>query len=109
MSSGRLERRGGVFSVDDGIAEFLTQALGQRWEHRFVLGQENGLGAGNGARRSRLQELIRRYVHAREVDLEGRASADFAVDPDVAARLLHDAIHRREAEAGTLALFLCRE
>jgi hypothetical protein len=39
---------------------------------------------------------------AREVDLEGRADPGLAVDPDVAAALLHDAEDRREPEARAL-------
>src|SRR3972149_585884 len=45
----------------------------------------------------------------RQVDLEGRAVAGLAVDPDVALALLHDAVDGREAEAGALRLALRRE
>ena len=46
---------------------------------------------------------------AREVDLERRPAARLAVDSDVAARLVDDAVHRREAETGALPLLLGRE
>ncbi len=41
-----------------------------------------------------------------EVDLERRALAEFAVDRDTAAVLLHDAVDRRQAESGAAALVL---
>ena len=40
---------------------------------------------------------------ARQVDLDGRAVAFLAVDLDVAAGLLDEAVHHAEAEAGALA------
>ncbi len=33
--------------------------------------------------------------HARQVDFEGGATAQFAVDPDISAALLDDAVHSR--------------
>src|SRR2546430_17399540 len=47
--------------------------------------------------------------HAGEVDLDGRPVPRLAVDPDVAAALLDDPVHRGEAEAGALPDFLGRE
>ena len=48
-------------------------------------------------------------VGARQVDLERRALAELAVDPDVAAALLDDAVDGREPEPGALAAVLRRE
>src|SRR5260370_3733256 len=38
-------------------------------------------------------------IHSREINFEGAALARLAVDPDVSAALLHDAIHRRKAKS----------
>ncbi len=46
---------------------------------------------------------------ARQVNAEGGAHADLAVDDDRAARLLHDAVDRGKAEARALAHLLGRE
>src|SRR5204862_331323 len=47
-----------------------------------------------------------RRVDAGEVDLEGGPHAQLAVHPDESATLLHDAVHRCQAEARTLAFLL---
>ena len=49
-------------------------------------------------RRRRGGHLGLRLVHARQIDLEGGAPALLAGDPDEAAALLDDAVHRGEAE-----------
>src|SRR5205823_848690 len=41
-------------------------------------------------------------------DVEARAETDMALDDDVAAILLHDAVHHRETEARALATLLVR-
>ena len=49
-------------------------------------------------------------VHgARQIELDARALADGAVDPDMAVRLAHEAVHHAEAETGSLAVALGRE
>src|SRR5438045_2207472 len=57
------------------------------------------------ARRTRLGGKL---VHAGQVDLEGRPVTDLAVDGDVAAALLGDAVDRGEPQAGA-GLALRRE
>ena len=47
-----------------------------------------------------------RLIDARQINLERSAFADFAVDPDEAAALFHDAVDRGKTEAGSLPLFL---
>src|SRR6188768_4090913 len=49
---------------------------------------------------------VARALDARQEDLEGGAAARRAVDGDVAAALLDDAVHHRQAEAGALAALL---
>ena len=45
----------------------------------------------------------RRGLGARQIDRDGRALADLAFDPDLAARLVGEAEDLAEAEAGALA------
>src|SRR5258708_4829256 len=45
----------------------------------------------------------------RQIDLHRRAMTDCAVDPDVAVRLLDEAVDHAETEPGTLADILGRE
>ena len=58
---------------------------------------------GRSRRRRRLRARAPRRPRGRQVDLERRAAARLAVDPDAAAALLDDAEHGREPEAGALA------
>ena len=48
-------------------------------------------------------ERRRRFLDARQIDLERGAAAHFAVDVDVAAGLLDDAVDGGQAQAGALA------
>src|SRR5207244_8697286 len=48
-------------------------------------------------------------IHPRQIDLEARAVPELAVEPDVAAALLHHAVHGRETEARALTHRLGRE
>ncbi len=78
--------------------------------HRvFVLGDQHRLGAVERHRRLGRRRLRLRGVDPRQVDLEARALSHFAVQPDVSAALLHRAVHRSEAQPGSLADGLGRE
>src|SRR6267143_2353255 len=57
---------------------------------------------------ARLHQL-ERFVNARQIDLECRASAGFAVYPDETATLLHNSVYRRQPKPRTFALFFGRE
>src|SRR5437588_11214871 len=59
--------------------------------------------------RSVCRRLFGRLVNARQINLKGRPTPFFRIDPDVSARLLDDAIDGREAKSRTLAHFLCGE
>ncbi len=48
----------------------------------------------------------RQGIDPREIDPEGRAVADLAIDRDVAAALFHDAVAGRETKPRALALLL---
>src|SRR5207244_8528174 len=55
------------------------------------------------------QDRLLRFRRRRQIDDELRSATYFALDDDVAAALLHDAVHRRQAKAGAAMTILCRE
>src|SRR2546425_735978 len=72
-----------------------------------VLDQQHRLGAtrrftGGGG----CGQLLGRLVYPRQVDFDRGPPPRLRIQPDVAAALLHDAVHRREPEPRALALFL---
>ncbi len=50
--------------------------------------------------------LLAAFIHARQEDRKRRADILHAIDGDVSAGLLHDAVARRQPEAGPLPFFL---
>ncbi len=89
------------------VAVFLEHPARQVPHRGFILREEDGLGAAQRAGRwLRSGDRLARQLDARQVDLERGAPPRLAVHPDVAAALLHDAVHGREAEARTFAEFL---
>ena len=80
---------------------------------RVVLDDQDGLARSSCAaqRACHLRHGERAVVgrQAGQVELHRRAVAHFAVDLDVAARLLHEAVDLRQPEAGALADVLGRE
>ena len=56
-----------------------------------------------------MPDLVFAFLGPREIDRDGRASTDLAVDPDVAAALLDDAVDGRHPEPGSLVHRLRRE
>src|SRR5688572_25983370 len=96
-----------VLRLEDVVA-MPTQDRSEDGTHLlFVLYQEDGLRAPHRASRNGRGHGHRNVsVGPRQVDLEGRAHARLAVDPDVSAALLNDAVDRRQTESGTFALVL---
>src|SRR5688500_9738172 len=90
-----------VASLENGVALLHEHAAGKRAERVIVLGEEDRFGAtlGNG-RTGECRAGRRHRVGPWEVDLERRPVADFAVDPDVAARLTHDPEYGGQTKAG---------
>src|SRR3989454_791412 len=90
-----------------GVAAGLEHPADERPDHLVVFHDEHGFGAAHGGRE--LEPWPGRpggFRHAGEVDLERRPVAGFAVHPDVAVALFHDAVHRSETEPGSFALLL---
>src|SRR5207249_1852801 len=95
-----LQGLGAIAGTDDGVAGHFEKFLGDLAEGVEVLNEENRFSGGRGCERLFLDLWSGRgVVNAREVKLEGGATAGFAVDPDVPAALLDDAVDHGQAEA----------
>src|SRR5438309_934317 len=103
------KRLSGVASLDDVVTALAEDAPSHGPHLIVVLDEEDGFRPTQGRRRRGRTNGIHRSVHAREVDLEGRALARLAVDPNAAAALLDDTENRGKAQSGTFAGLLRRE
>ena len=73
-----------------------------------VFDEQNRFAAAVGGGRDHRRGLSQ-VRGSRQVNVERRPVPDAALHLDRAVVLLHDAIHRCQAETGALAVFLCRE
>ena len=101
--------RGGVAGAQHPVAQ-----VGQHVDHGqahllVVLDHQHGLVAAGRRLRQLLAGVVLGLQRAWQVDLDRGAFADLAVDLDVAARLLDQAVHHRQPQARALALGLGRE
>src|ERR1700734_2595403 len=104
MLLGQLERNNAIARFENGVATSLQILRDQLANILFVFHKQNGFSAGRrGGGLLLRNELFGRGGDARQVDLERRPVADFAVDPDVAAALFHDAINGGESKTRTAA------
>src|SRR5579871_4402572 len=95
-----------VSSFDYLVSLFLEILTGEIAQVRLVFHQENRFCSGlDSLEWNRCRDVCGRFFRGGDswqVDLKRRPAAYFAVDPDVSAALLDDAVHRGEAEAGAL-------
>src|SRR5206468_9913314 len=91
---------------DHFVAALAENHVRQLTDVLFVLDEQDGFVAllvrGGGPFRRRLDGV----GDAWQINLEGGALSKFAVYPDVAAALFHNAIDRRETEASATSAFL---
>src|SRR5947207_1355762 len=93
----------GKHRVPDGLED----ALNELAHPGVVFDDQNRLGPPRVGRGPVLAALrYRRALDPRKVNPERRAGANLAMDPDRAARLVHDSVDRREPEARSLSDFL---
>src|SRR5258706_139842 len=111
--SGLLRRR---FAPPTPQPDNTPFSLEGKAAHRvLVLDEQYASGARHVALDFFSRRLLRRDIvpvldlMAGQIDPEHGALAGRAIDENVAARLLHDAVDRGEAEPGPLAHTLCRE
>src|SRR5437879_3813701 len=110
MLRGDAQGLAGPARRQHGVAETLEQLPGQFPDRILVLHEEHGLGPATRRRdRPRLRYDVGVLLYLREVNLEGRAVASLAVDPDISAMLRDDAVGGRQPQPAALAHVLGRE
>ena len=103
---------GSVGLGDDAIAELLQRAHAEAPHLRVVLHEKNALASARGRLRCPmafacgLSMPCRFPPGARQQDADRGAVADVAVDAHMTARLLHEAVHHRQAEPRPLPVSL---
>ena len=101
-----LHRGSPVHGSADHVSLVPKRLGGKTKKIWFIFNEQNGLFAMLGFGRQP-QPLPERWhsltgVDARQINLEGRSVAGFAVHPDVASALLDDAVDRGKAETRSL-------
>src|SRR5580658_1226723 len=93
--------------LEDVVAFDAQELAGQLAHARFILDDENRLAAAlnRGGLFLELDECSF-ALRLRKVNFKRRANAGRTVHPDETAALLHDAVHRGEAQSCSLADFL---
>ena len=101
----RRQRIRGAVAVEHRIAELVQRVGGQPAHQRIVLDHQDDFAAIAGAHRfeRRALDLLGVADEARQINLDRGAGAGLAIDLDVAARLLDEAVDLAQAEPGALA------
>src|SRR5260221_104387 len=110
ISVGPLRGLARIARLDHVISVMLERHARQPSHGIVVLHEQQRLRALLASRLARRCDgRCVRPRHARKVYLEGRTLSGLAVDHDVSAALLDDAVHRREPQSGSAASALGRE
>ena len=100
-----LQGSGAVFGFENLVTLGFQILAGETAEIGFIFDEEDGLlptlGAGKTERFLRGGGIFA-AIDSRKIGAESSAALRLAVDEDKAAALLHDAVHRGEAQAGAL-------
>src|SRR5271154_2503681 len=109
MQPGEFQSGMSVLGFDHCVACHFQVLAGEFAHAFFIFNQQDCFRALR--QRLTLYSAVARWgalliPDARQVNLETRSAAWFAVYPHVAAALFDDAVHGGEAEASALALFL---
>ena len=100
------ERLGGVRRRQRRVAEALQLRNHVSAHKSIVLDHQDRFAAAGDRRRRLLRRRVSFLVGAREIKLDGRSVALFAVELDVAARLLDEAVDHAQSQSGAFAHFL---
>jgi len=100
-----LQSAAAVLGFEDLVALIFEILAGETAKIGFIFDEEDGLLPAIGA--GKAQRVLRgggifATLDAREIGAQDGAAVRLAVDEDKATALFHDAVHRGEAEAGTL-------
>src|SRR5271155_4317396 len=109
MQPGEFQSGMSVLGFDHGVAGHFQILAGEFAHTFFIFNQQDCFRALR--QRLTLDSAVAPWSallvpDARQVHLETRSAAWFAIDPHIAAALLDDAVHGGEAEASALALLL---
>src|SRR5579871_2606813 len=109
VRDGNLHGNGAIGGFDDFVALLLEILTGEITKVGFVFDEKNGLVSGlDFLKLLDGSDLSHGFSHggdAREVNFEGGATPDFAVDPNVSTALLDDSVDGGESEARALRSF----
>src|SRR5579884_1978587 len=108
MRSG-FERSAAILRLNDGVSLALKKSAYQAPQIAFVFHQENGFSSRRGFDCAALRLRNLGACYARQINFECGAAVDFAVYPDVAAALLHDAVHGRKPKPAAFRSFRRKE
>src|ERR1700678_1568844 len=107
MGDGDLHGSPSVPGLDHLISLLLQELAGKVAQVGFVLGEEDGfrtrLSENGFLGGDDLGDALGSFGDSRQINLERRAFAGLARNPDVVAALFGDSVDRGETEAGSLA------
>src|SRR3954466_3585726 len=75
----------------------------------FVFHQQHGFSAATSRLQGVSRSEVSRCIHSRQIYLKSRADSKLAVNPNVAAALLDDAVHGGESQPSALTNFFGSE
>ena len=101
-----LQRGLPILSFDDVVTQLLQTLTHIAANGGVVFDDQDGLPARLRVRLAAHQRILQGCGNRGEVEFEGCAMRRFAVNPDVAAALFHNAVHDRQPQAGAFAHFL---
>src|SRR5207253_2133736 len=99
----------GVLSLQRLVAEACEHGCDRAPDNLVILDQQDALATGAEPQRTSARRLLARRLAPREEELHHGAAAGLASEDDVPTRLLDEAEHAAQAEAGSLAWFLSRD
>ena len=100
------QRRFRIIGAEHGVTETLEQIDHADAHGGVVFHHQDGLAAAGRIAAARLRHRIGRLDAARQIDAHGGAFARLAVDGDMAAALLDEAVGHRQSQAGAFSLRL---
>ncbi len=106
VSGGQGKSGVAVGGFENVVAARLERLANELANGLFVFNEENGFSSADGGERSGSGKSFGGLIDAREINSEDGAAAELALNEDVAAALLDDAVDGGEPEAGTFAFFL---
>src|SRR5947207_7188718 len=110
MGAADLDSLGTALRFQDFVSASVKDFAHQRAHRVFILYQQHRLCTACGKLRSRSSRtFVCPVIDCRKINIEACAATELALDCDVSAALLHDAIDRGQSEPRPLPLLLGSE